>query len=102
MCVRIMLLLCVCPSVSPTFPQHIIGSIFDVVAHVPPHSSRSTPCSWWSFPSPPGCCCTNEAAPPAYVLHCEYQQQLNTIKLILTGNAIKDERSFFYLLDALS
>lgn len=45
---------------------------------VPPHSSRFTPGPWWSLPSPPSCCCPNEAAPSAYVLHCELQQ-LNTV-----------------------
>ena len=49
----------------------------------PPHSSRFTPGPWWSFPSPPSCCCPNEAAPSAYVLHCELQQ-LNTVMLIFT------------------
>lgn len=51
---------------------------------VPPHSSRFTPSPWWSFPSPPSCCCPNEAAPSAYVLHCELHQ-LNTIKLTFDG-----------------
>ena len=59
---------------------------------VPPYSSRFTPSPWWSFPSPPSCCCPNEAAPSAYMLHCE-SQQLNTVKLILTGN---EKKGFFF------